>query len=235
MIAIIPARGGSKRIPRKNIKSFFGTPILAHTINEIQNTELFSTIVVTTEDEEISQIASGAGAKVLHRDINLADDYTGTIDVIASAVKQLGNLSNLQKEIVCCIYPITPILNKEHVSKGQEILERERLDYVFTAKRFQSTPMRSLKLNSKGKSEMYFPENLEKRTQDLPDLYHDAALFYLGPAQSWIEKKPILHGNSKFIEVGKYETFDVDDEEDWKMMVNLYSSRKLGQTTIHHP
>jgi N-acylneuraminate cytidylyltransferase len=106
------------------------------------------------------------------------------------------------------------------------MLEQERLDYVFTAKHFQSSPMRSLKVNSEGKSEMHFPENIDKRTQDLPELFHDAALFYLGMAQTWVEKKPILHGNSKFIEVGKYDTFDVDDEEDWEMIVNLYSSTK---------
>ena len=224
MIAIIPARGGSKRIPRKNIKSFFGVPILVHAINEIRKTELFSMIVVSTEDEEISQIASSAGAQIIMRDPKLADDFTNTVDVIASAVGQLGLHSNLEKEIVCCVYPVTPELNKKHVSKGLQMLVSERLDYVFTAKPFQSSPMRALKISSEGKSEMNFPENIDKRTQDLPHLYHDAALFYMGMAQTWADKKPILNGNSKFIEVGKYETFDVDDEEDWEMMVNLHLS-----------
>jgi pseudaminic acid cytidylyltransferase len=226
MIAIIPARGGSKRIPRKNIRSFLGTPILVHTINEIRKTDLFSMIVVSTEDEEISQIASSAGVKILLRDTKLADDYTNTVDVIASTVEQLELHSNLEKEIICCVYPVTPELNKGYVLKGLQMLKQEQLDYVFTAKHFQSSPMRSLIVNSEGRSEMCFPENVNKRTQDLPELFHDAALFYLGKAQTWANKKPILSGNSKFIEVGKYETYDVDDEEDWEMMVNSYLYKK---------
>ncbi len=223
MIAIIPARGGSKRIPRKNVKVFFGVPILAHTISEIKKTELFSRIIVSTDDEEISQIAMDTGAQVLIRKPELADDYATTVDVIAAAILELQECSILQEE-VCCVYPVTPRLKKEHIIKAVFMMSHEKLDFVFTAKRFESPPLRALKINEEGKSEMYFPENLNTRTQDLPELYHDAALFYLGTAQAWTQRKPILSGNSKFIEVGKYETLDVDDEEDWNMMLNLYQN-----------
>lgn len=221
MIAIIPARGGSKRIPRKNIRPFFGTPILALTIGEIKNTELFSRIIVSTDDQEISEIAVNKGAEVMIRNPKLADDFATMADVVAASILELKQ-NGIFEEEVCCIYPITPQLNKEYLEKATLMLRREKLDYVFTAKRFESSPWRALKINEEGKSEMLFPENLNTRSQDLPELYHDAAMFYLGTARAWSQRNPILHGNSKFIVVGKYESLDVDNEEDWNMMVNLY-------------
>jgi N-acylneuraminate cytidylyltransferase len=222
LIAIIPARGGSKRIPRKNVRSFFGVPILAHTINQIMKTEMFSQIVVSTEDAEISQIAKDAGAKVLIRDPELADDFTTTVDVIAASVIEMQNAGQIEEE-VCCVYPITPQFSKKYLEIALKLLREEKLDYVFTAKQFQSSPARALKVGVNGKSEMCFPQNLNTRTQDLPPLFHDAALFYLGTNQAWQGRKPILNGNSKFIEVGKHETYDVDDEDDWEIMLNNYS------------
>ena len=226
MIAIVPARGGSKRIPRKNIRPFFGVPILSHTINEIRKTELFSTIIVSTDDEEISKIAMYAGAKVLMRDPALADDFTSTVDVIASVIAQLEDEISLEKDIVCCIYPVTPELSKSYILQALQKLESEELDYVFTAKPFQSSPARSFQRGKDGRPKMQFPENVNSRTQDLPQLFHDAALFYLGRAHAWAERKPILSGNSLFIDIGKYETYDVDDEQDWEIMVNLYQLKK---------
>lgn len=225
MIAIIPARGGSKRIPRKNIRPFFGVPILAHTINEISKTEMFSQIVVSTEDAEISRIARDAGATVLIREPKLADDFTTTVDVIAASVVQLQESNPIEEE-VCCVYPITPQFGKKYLENALQILREEKLDYVFTAKQFNSSPARALKIGVNGKSEMYFPEYLTTRTQDLPPLFHDAALFYLGTYQAWLDKKPILDGNSKFIEVEKYETVDVDDPEDWEFLEILYKKSK---------
>lgn len=229
MIALIPARGGSKRIPRKNIKLFLGVPILAHTINEIKNTELFSRIIVSTDDQEISEIAKSAGAEVMIRKPELADDFATTVDVVAASILELQENGIFEDE-VCCIYPVTPRLNKEYLKKAYLMLHKEKLDYVFTAKRFESSPWRALKINEEGKSEMHYPENLNTRTQDLPELYHDAALFYLGTADAWSRRNSILNGNSKFIEIGKYESLDVDNEEDWSMMLNLYNKPINPQT-----
>jgi pseudaminic acid cytidylyltransferase len=229
MIAIVPARGGSKRIPRKNIRPFFGLPILAHTLTEIRKTGLFSAIIVSTEDEEISQIAISAGAHVVFRDEILADDFTSTVDVIAAAIEQLSKTMKLQEEIVCCIYPITPKIKKEYLLKALQMIGLEELDYVFTAKQFQSSPGRSFRKRHDGKPEMCFPDNLNTRTQDLPEFFHDAALFYLGKSQAWVEKRPILTGNSKFIEVGKYDAYDVDDEQDWDFMEKLYEVNRKTQ------
>jgi pseudaminic acid cytidylyltransferase len=225
MIAIIPARGGSKRIPRKNIKPFLGSPMITHTINAIRSTGLFSRIIVSTEDLEIAQVAQTAGAEILMRDLSLADDYTPTLDVIASCVVQLGDTINVASELIICIYPITPLVNGKHISSACELLKRENLDYVFTAKKYESSPARSLKVGVSGKVEMHFPEHESVRTQDLPTYYHDAALFYLGRARTWVEKKPILSGNSKFIEIGKFETLDVDETDDWAFLEALYKIR----------
>ena len=231
MIAIIPARGGSKRIPRKNIKLFLGTPMISHTISVIRSTELFSRVVVSTEDSEIAQIALSAGAEVLFRDVKLSDDHTTTLEVIGSCVLQLRDSIDVESEIINCIYPITPMINESYILNACELLKNENLDYVFTAKKFESSPARSFKLGLNGKVEMYFPENQTVRTQDLPIYYHDAALFYLGRAQAWIERKPILLGNSKFIEVGKYESLDVDDIDDWEFLETLCKMRIESQQT----
>lgn len=226
MIAIIPARGGSKRIPRKNIRPFLGVPVICHTINEIRSTELFSRIIVSTEDSEIAQIAQNAGAEIIVRSQSLADDFTTTIDVIADAILQLKKTVDLDNDIVGCIYPVTPMINAQYLVDANQLLTEGNLDYVFTAKEFESSPARSLRIGDDGKTEMYYPENMNLRTQDLPKYYHDAALFYIGRARAWVAKKPILTGDSKFITVGKHETVDVDDIEDWEFLELLYSTKK---------
>lgn len=222
MIAILPARGGSKRIPGKNIKHFLGRPALSVTLRKVMSSGLFTRIVVSTDDPQIAQIALGEGAEVLMRPDELSDDYATTVDVISYSITQLNDSINLESDIVACIYPVTPLLNTDYVASAARILEQENLDYVFSAKEFQSSPARSLTLDPDGKSRMAYPENLNTRTQDLPTYYCDAAMFYLGKANSWLEKRPVLNGNSKFVKVGKYETVDVDDPEDWEILEILY-------------
>ncbi len=225
MIVIIPARGGSKRIPRKNIRDFNGQPILAQTIFQIQETELFERIFVSTEDNEIASVAKSAGAEVVMRHPELADDFTTTVDVIAATILQLESTLGVESEIYCCVYPITPRLPRHYLVQGLNLLKSENLDYVFSAKQYASSPGRSLVVGADGKSEMQYPEFLNTRTQDLPKSFHDAALFYLGRRESWLEKKPVLFGNTKFIEVGKYDSVDVDDEIDWQFMIDLHRLR----------
>ena len=222
MIAIVPARGGSKRIPGKNIKHLLGLPALSVTLRKVISSGLFTRILVSTDDLQIAQIALGEGAEVLMRSDELSDDYATTVDVISFSIKQLNDSINLESDIVACIYPVTPLLNTDYIVSAARVLKQDNLDYVFSAKEFQSSPARSLILDSDGKSRMTYPENSNTRTQDLPTYYHDAAMFYLGTANSWLEKKPVLNGNSKFIKVGKYETVDVDDQEDWEILEILY-------------
>lgn len=181
---------------------------------------------MTTEDEEIRAIAIAAGAEVVVRDPLLADDYTTTVDVIAATILQIESTNSVSSDFYCCVYPITPQLPRQFLVEAFSLLTNEQLDYVFTAKQYGSSPFRSLVRDADGKSKMQYPEFLNTRTQDLPKLFHDAALFYMGRKQSWTEKKPVLFGNTKFIEVGKYDSVDVDDEEDWQYLMSIYSTRK---------
>ncbi len=228
-VAIIPARGGSKRIPRKNIRNFYGKPIIEHTILRAIETGIFQSVFVSTEDLEIAKIASKSGAEVLHRNADLSNDFATTVEVMANAVTELDSVSANDIESACCIYPVNPNLNGERIFQAQKLLNENDLDYVFTAKRFQSTPARSLKMGPSGLSEMYYPEFLNSRSQDVPEYFHDAAMFYLGTSRAWRRKKPILNGNSKFIILDKYETMDIDDEEDWEMMEKLYLAQNSHQ------
>ncbi len=221
-IAIIPARGGSKRIPRKNIRNFHGKPIIEHTILRTIETGIFQSVFVSTDDLEIAKIASRTGAEILHRNADLANDFATTVEVMANAVAELESVNTDKIESVCCIYPVNPNLNGERILQAQNLLAENELDYVFTAKRYESSPARALRIGQSGLSEMYFPAFSNSRSQDLPEYFHDAAMFYLGNLVAWREKKPILNGNSKFIILGKYETLDIDDEEDWAMMERLH-------------
>ena len=134
MIAVIPARGGSKRILRKNIKPFLGIPIILRTINQLAESQLFSRLIVSTEDLEIANISKKAGAEILIRDPRLADDFATTQEVIKNSILQIGNTIEIESELVCCIYPVTPLLNTKYISKARELLIVDELDFVFTAK-----------------------------------------------------------------------------------------------------
>lgn len=202
-------------------------PILAHTIKQINDSQLFSRIIVSTEDLEISRIAKESGAEVIKRDLVLADDNATTIDVVSDSIVKLGDSVDSNGDLVCCIYPITPKVYPEYILEAVQLLITENLDFVFSAKQFESAPTRALEIDKDGFPKMIFSENLNRRTQDLPTWYHDAALFYLGRAVAWMEKRPILTGHSKFIEIGKYQNIDVDDEEDWDMMVKLFKTEGI--------
>lgn len=234
MIAIIPARGGSKRIHRKNIKSFLGTPIILRTIKKLEESSLFSRLIVSTDDDEIANIAERAGAEVLVRNSILANDHATTQEVITNSLLQIREEINFENDLICCVYPVTPFLDTHYVENARKILIKDDLDYVFTAKLFEASPSRALKLSIENMSEMVFPENLSTRTQDLPAQYHDAAMFYLGRAKAWLKGTPVLHGKSKFIVIGKYESVDVDDEDDWNYAEELFRIRnKIGSKPSH--
>ena len=232
MIAIIPARGGSKRIPRKNIKLFMGIPAIVRTINITKESGIFDKILVSTEDPEIARIANEAGAEILMRDENLAGDHTTTVEVISNALDLLKDGNGNEPDYVCCIYPVTPTLTAERLKEAADLIQSRDLDYVFTAKKFESSPDRAIKIGIHQNSEMCNPAHLNTRTQDLPDYYHDAAMFYLGKSSAWRASKPILHGEGQFIVLDKYETLDIDDEEDWRFAEELFRIRSQKAQNI---
>ena len=225
-IAIIPARGGSKRIPRKNIKIFGGKPIIAWSISAAKKSGLFDQIIVSTDDNEIAEIAKQYGAEVpFIRAENLSNDYAGTSDVISQATEWMIN-EGCCLEAVCCIYATAPLIQINDLIDGFNLLEAGDLDFVFSATDFSSSIYRSFKSDKKGIS-MIFPENYSKRSQDFPDVFHDAGQFYWGRPKAWLKKKNIFHEKSKIVPIPRWRVQDIDTIDDWrraelifKMMIN---------------
>ncbi len=228
-VAIIPARGGSKRIPRKNLKLFNGLPVIAYAIKMAKEIEIFDEVIVSTDDEEIAETAISFGATIpWMRPKDLADDYATTVNVMQHAVKKLRvSLANLEN--VCCIYPATPLLRSKFLLEGQKILVNEDWNYVFAGLRVQNNPKRFFSLG-KGKGvEMLFPQQASTRTQDLEAMYHDAGQFYWGKASAWELGLPILSTISTIIELPSDSVIDIDTEADWYEAERLYAIQMRGR------
>ena len=226
-VAIIPARGGSKRIPRKNIKQFCGKPIIAHSIETAIKSKLFQKIFVTTDDAEIAHIAMKYGAEVpFLRCKDLSDDHTGTHEVIGDAVKRITDLG-FDIEYACCIYPTAPLIIPSDLIKGFELVREGNWDTVFAATNFSYPIMRSFKLNNGGGLEMFFPENFEKRSQDLAEAFHDAGQFYWAHASVWAGKNPGFGRTSTIVPLPNWRVQDIDNIDDWKRAEYIFQSLQL--------
>jgi pseudaminic acid cytidylyltransferase len=225
-IAIIPARGGSKRIPRKNVRTLAGKPAIAYAIDLAHNSGIFERVIVSTDDAEIAEISRKYGAEVPYvRNSELSNDFAVTVDVIADAAQQLQH-DDKSFDYICCIYPVTPLLELNRVKQALNMLETGRWDYVFPAIEFSSPIERAFKKGKSGLIEFSNPEFAKTRTQDIEKSFHDAGQFYFGTNEAWIEKRPILNGNSTFIELSKNETLDIDDLEDWVLVEKLLNLSK---------
>jgi pseudaminic acid cytidylyltransferase len=225
-IAVIPARGGSKRIPRKNIKGFHGKPMISYAIKVAQDCQIFDRIIVSTDDEEIAAISESFGASVpWKRAPRLADDFATTLDVMQDAATRLsGEVAASAK--ICCIYPATPLLQARYIQAGALFLQDNAWDYVISAVRNVSPIQRSFFLNESDGVSLNFPEFEMTRTQDLPITYHDAGQFYWGSLNSWQSKASILAGKTTIVEIPSHATVDIDNEEDWLFAERLYSLLK---------
>lgn len=218
-MAVIPARGGSKRIPRKNIREFAGKPIIAYSIEAALKSGLFERVIVSTDDEEIAEVSKKYGAEVpFSRPQELSDDSRVTIDVIAHAVNWLqtggANLS-----AVCCIYATAPFIRQEDLKKGLAILEAGKWQYVFSATTFPFPIYRSVKKNTAGGLEMVFPQYDErKRSQDFSEeALHDAGQFYWGRPQAWLASNvKMFSDTSTVVIVPRWRVQDIDTPEDWE-------------------
>jgi len=218
-IAIIPARGGSKRIPRKNIRKLAGKPAIAYPIELAIQTGIFTRVIVSTDDIEIAQIAESTGAEVpFLRERKLSDDFTTTIDVISDAISKIDTVDI---NYVCCIYPVTPLLSMERVMQGYKILSEHTWDYVFPACEFPTPIERAFRKDDLGKVNFLNSNFVDTRTQDFNKTYYDSGQYYFGRLSSWKSKQPILTGNSTFIELNKNEVIDIDEVEDWNLIENL--------------
>jgi len=214
-IAIIPARGGSKRIPRKNIKDFCGKPMIAGAIEVAKASELFDHIVVTTDDAEISELARVWGAEVpFVRPAELADDYTPTVPVVAHAIGACQALG-WQVDQVCCIYPAVPFMQCGDLVTALQMLEEKNADYVFPVATYPSAIQRALRQLPSGLMEPFDSQYASTRSQDLEPAYYDAGQFYWGRAQTWREGKNI-HQHGMGLVIPNWRVVDIDNEEDWQ-------------------
>jgi pseudaminic acid cytidylyltransferase len=223
-IAVLPARGGSKRIPRKNVRPFCGRPMIAWPIDAARGSGLFDHNVVSTDDPEIAEIARGLGVEVpFMRPAELADDHAGTIPVIAHAVGWAKG-QGWPLEAVCCIYPTAPLISPGDLAKGLRLLDEGTHDFVLTATDYASPIFRAFRESDEGGLEMVFPEHFESRSQDLPRSLHDAAQFYWGRPDAWLSAKTLFGPRSAPLLIPRWRVQDIDTPEDWVRAEALFRS-----------
>lgn len=215
-LAIIPARGGSKRIPRKNIKDFLGKPIIAYSIEAALKSQLFDEVMVSTDDTEIAEISIQYGANVpFLRSEKNADDYATTVDVLIEVIEKY-NSQGRTFENVACLYPSAPFTTSNKLKEAYKILISKKIDAVFPVMPFSFPIQRSLKLKD-GKLSYFYPEFENSRSQDLEKAYHDAGQFYFINKSSLLINKSIITKNTGAILITELEAQDIDNETDWKI------------------
>ncbi|MBS1630817.1 MAG: pseudaminic acid cytidylyltransferase [Bacteroidetes bacterium] len=221
-IAIITARGGSKRIPRKNIKSFSGKPIICYSIEAALSSGIFDTVMVSTDDEEIATVAKQAGGEVpFLRSAGASNDFATTADVLAEVLEQYQAIGQ-SFQYSCCIYPTAPFVTADKLKTAFEILQQTHADSVIPVTRFSFPIWRSFHMKE-GKLEYNWPEHAKTRSQDLPASFHDCGQFYFFDTAKFIETKSLVSANTFGIEVPESEVQDIDNEEDWKIAEMKYS------------
>lgn len=222
-IAIIPARGGSKRIPRKNAKPFFGVPMIARTIATALESGLFEQVVVSTDDAEIAEISRYAGAQVpFTRPLDLADDLTPTVPVIAHAVQACNGLG-WEVSHACCIYPCVPLLAIGDMTAALEMALDTDADFVYPVTDYAHPIQRAMRRSPAGKMSLYSPQFEMTRTQDLEKSFHDAGQFYWGKSSAWLEHKK-MHTAGLGMPIPHWRVVDIDSEDDWRRAELLFQA-----------
>lgn len=222
-LAIIPARGGSKRIPRKNIKEFLNKPMMTYSIEVALSSGLFDEVMVSTDDVEIASIAKEYGATVpFMRSEAAADDYSTLSDVIREVVDTYAK-SGSTFDYICCILPTAPLLKVEDITSAYNILITKGFDTVYPIVRFSYPILRSLKIDSDGRVVMRWPEFRDTRSQDLDPAFHDSGTFYWLRNGSFIRYGQILTPNTGSIEIDEIRVQDIDTETDWKLAELKYT------------
>lgn len=226
-VAVIPARGGSKRIPKKNIKAFHGKPMIAYSIEAAIESGCFDKVIVSTDDTEIAAVAKEYGAQVpFLRPSHISDDYATTMDVMEHAIRwcesEWGSI-----DAVCCLYATAPFVQPEDLRRGYHLLEEPKVQFAFSATSFPFPIQRAIKLDSQGSVSMFSPENEQVRSQDLEEAYHDAGQFYWGKASAFLNKLSIFSSHSKAVLLPRKRVQDIDTQEDWELAESLFSALKL--------
>lgn len=214
-IAIIPARGGSKRIPRKNVKNFLGSPIISYSISAALKSGIFDEVMVSTDDVEIAEIAKGFGVKVpFLRSNENANDYAVLVDVIFEVVEYYKS-KGIEIDNICCILPTAPFVTAERLQEARDLQIEKSLDSVFPVLEFSYPIQRSLIKNEKGNIQMAYPEYQNSRSQDLEPHFHDSGQFYFIKLDALYKEKSLFTKKSGVLELTQLEVQDIDTPSDW--------------------
>ena len=220
-IAIIPARGGSKRIKNKNIKNFLGKPIISYVIKQAIKSKLFDYVIVSTDSTKIKKISEKYGAKVFFkRPTNLSNDKAITQDVIIHSLNWFKK-KNVKFKYVCCIYPTSALLKVNDLKKSLNLLQNNRYSFVMSAQKYPTQIERAFKLTN-NKIILVDKKKFSKNSQYFQDFYHDAGQFYWGTSKAWYSKNTVLNNKSTIYELKKYQAVDINTMEDWEFAEKLY-------------
>lgn len=231
-LAVIPARGGSKRIPRKNIKLFGGLPMIAWSIQAAIQSKCFDRIIVSTDDTEIAQVAQAHGAEVpFVRPPELSDDHTGTIPVIAHAIEWLNAHGSLASQ-VCCIYATAPFIQASDLQRGLDVLHSSGADYAFSVTTYAFPIQRAIRITPEQRVQMFQPEHFTTRSQDLEEAWHDAGQFYWGKAQAWKAFKPLFSADAAPVALPRHRVQDIDTPEDWLRAEWLFKAQQFERCPL---
>lgn len=226
-LAVIPARGGSKRIPRKNIRLFCGKPMIVWSIEAASESGCFERVVVSTDDEEIATVAREHGAEVpFVRPAELSDDHTGTTPVVAHAARSCGATGD---DLVCCIYATAPFLRAKDLVRGSEVLEESGAEFAFAVTTYAFPIQRAIRLSPEGRVEMLDPSAFEERSQDLDETWHDAGQFYWGRVRAWEAGTLLFSRDAASVPLPRYRVQDIDTEEDWIRAECLFRALEIGE------
>jgi len=221
-VCIIPARGGSKRIPRKNIRNFCGKPVIAWSINKAIESRLFDKVIVSTDDQDIADISKEYGAEVpFLRPKELSDDFTGTIPVIKHSINWI-NKNMAEVKYACCIYATAPFIEIKYLIEGYEKLIEANSAYTLSVTTFSYPIRRAIRITESNKIQMIYPENYKSRSQDLEETFHDAGQFYWGKSDAWMQNKDFFKEHSSPVFIPRFKVQDIDTEEDWERAQNMF-------------
>lgn len=225
-VAVIAARGGSKRIPGKNIKTFIDKPMVSYSIRAAAESGLFGKIVVSTDSDAITEVARKYGAEVpFMRPANISDDYTPMGEAVHHALAWLKE-HGTEIDYTCCILPTAPLLRAEYIKKGYDLIRKENVDAVFSVTTYAFPILRSLRINKDGHLEMIWPEHELTRSNDLPEAYHDAGQFYWLNTESFLRNKKFYTKDALPIVLPRYLVQDIDTAEDWQRAELMYKAMK---------
>ena len=216
-LAVIPARGGSKRIKNKNIKIFNGKPMIFWPIQELKKTKIFDKILVSTDSLKIKKYAVSLGVDVpFIRPKKISDDFSPTIDVVNHAINWLKK-KGLNYDYICCVYPTAVLMKKKFIIDTYKLIKKNDKKFIFPASKFEYPILRSFRKDEKGRIKMLNSKYFNYRSQDLVDYFHDAGQFYWGSKKSWLKKSKFFDKYSGFYEIPRLQSQDIDNLEDFKM------------------